>query len=101
VAKPNSRCTYYFELSNNRNDGINFWEAGVYSSSGYMGAWHGGQSRLSYNSDRVWCQGPRGGVQIVKDRINYPGGMNGYVTHNEKLIKEFMWIKLKAKELRF
>jgi len=101
VAKPNSRCTYYFELSNNRNDGINFWEAGVYSSSGYMGAWYGGQSRLSYNSDRVWCQGPRGGVQIVKDRIAYPGKMYGYVTKNEKLIKEFMWIKLKAKELRF
>jgi hypothetical protein len=53
------------------------------------------------NSDRIWCQGPKGGVKIVKDRITYPGGMYGYVTHNEKAMKEFMWIKLKAKELRF
>ena len=101
MAKSNSRCTYYFELLNNRNDGINFWEAGAYSSPGYMGAWYGGQSRLAMNSHRVWCQGPKGGVKIVKDRITYPGGVYGYVTHNEKAMKEFIWIKLKAKELRF
>lgn len=100
MAKPNSRCTYYFELLQNRNDGINSWDAGVYSSPGYMGAWYGGQSRLSYNTDRIWCQGPKGGVKIVKDRRTYPGGVYGYVTKNEKLMKEFMWIKLKAKEIR-
>ena len=97
----NNRCTYYFELSNNRNDGINFWEAGVYSSPGYMGGYWGGQSRLATNSDRVWCQGPRGGVKIVKDRISYPGGMYGYVTHKEKAMKEFAWIKLSARRLEF
>jgi hypothetical protein len=102
VAKPNSRCTYYFELLNNRNDGINFWEAGAYSSPGYMGAWYGGQSRLAMNSHRVWCQGPRGGVKIVKDRISYSGGFgHGYVTNNPKLMKQFAWIKLSAKELQF
>jgi hypothetical protein len=100
VAKPN-RCTYYFEILNNRNDGINSWKAGTYYSAGWMNAWYGGQSRLSYNSDRIWCQGPQGGVKIVKDRITYPGSTYGYVTKNEKLMKEFMWIKLKAKELRF
>ena len=100
MANPN-RCTYYFELLNNHNDGINSWKAGVYTAAGYMGAWHGGQTRLALNSDRVWCQGPKGGVKIVKDRMNYPGGMYGYVTNNEKLMKKFMWIKLKAKELRF
>jgi hypothetical protein len=97
VAKIN-RCTYYFELLNNRSDGINSWKAGTYYSKGYMGAWYGGQSRLSYACDRIWCQGPQGGVKIVKDRMN---GVYGYVTKNEQVIKEFMWIKLKAKELRF
>jgi hypothetical protein len=99
VAKPN-RCTYYFELDQDRTDYINSWKAGVYSSPGYMGAWYGGQSRLSHNSDRIWCQGPRGGVKIVKDRINYyGGGAYGYVTRNKKAMKEFSWIKLSARPL--
>ena len=98
MAKPN-RCTYYFELLQNRTDGIDSWKGGAYSSPGYMGAWHGGQSRLSHNSDRIWCQGPRGGVKIVKDRITYPGGMYGYVTNNKTAMKEFAWVKLKAKNL--
>ncbi len=99
MANPN-RCTYYFELLQNRNDGINSWKAGVYSSPGYMAAWYGGQSRLSYNSDRIWMQGPRGGVKIVKDRINYYGGAyGGYVTNNKTAMKEFAWIKLSARPL--
>ena len=95
----NNRCTYYFELLNNRNDGINSWKTGTYYATGYMNAWYGGQSRLSYNCDRIWCQGPKGGVKIVKDRTRL--ALFGYVTKNEKAMKEFMWIKLKAKELRF
>ena len=82
------------------NDGIDRIAAGVYSSSGYMGAWYGGQSRLAMNSHRVWCQGPRGGVKIVKDRINYyGGGVYGYITTNKKAIKEFAWVKLSARPL--
>ena len=95
----NNSCTYYFELLENRNDGIESWKAGVYSAVGYMGAWYGGQGRLSMNSDKIWCQGPRGGVKIVKDRIEYPRGMYGYVTHNEKAMKEFTWVKLSARPL--
>jgi hypothetical protein len=99
MAKPN-RCTYYFELLENRNDGIESWKAGVYSSPGYMGAWHGGQGRLSMNSDKIWCQGPRGGVKIVKDKINYYGGAyGGYVTNNKTAMKEFTWVKLSARPL--
>jgi hypothetical protein len=65
-----------------------------------MAAWYGGQSRLSYNSDRIWMQGPRGGVEIVKDRINYYGGAyGGYVTNNKTAMKEFAWIKLSARPL--
>ena len=101
MAKPNSRCTYYFELSCRMNDGIDYYAAGVYSAAGYMGAWYGGQSRLAMKSDRVWCQGPRGGVKIVKDKITYPGGMYGYITNNNKAIKEFAWTKLSAQPLEF
>ena len=93
------QCTYYFELSRPMNDGIDRIAAGVYSDAGWMGAWYGGQSRLAMNSDRIWCQGPRGGVKIVKDKITYPGGMYGYITNNNKAMKEFAWIKLSARYL--
>ena len=95
----NNRCTYYFELHQDRTDHIDSWKAGVYSSPGYMLDHRVRQSRLSQNSDRIWCQGPRGGVKIVKDRISYPGGMYRYVTKNEKLMKEFAWVKLRARRL--
>ena len=95
MAKPN-RCTYYFELLKDRNDGIDSWKAGVYSAAGYMGAWHGGQSRLASNSHRIWCQGPQGGVKIVKDRITC---LYGYVTKNKTAMKKFTWIKLSARPL--
>ena len=40
------------------------------------------------------------GVKIVKDRINWYGGMYGaYVTNNQKAMKEFAWIKLSARPL--
>jgi len=95
-----NRCMYYFELQQDRTDYIDSWKAGVYSAAGYMGAWHGGQSRLAINSDRIWCQGPRGGVKIVKDKINYYGGVYGYITTNKKAMKEFTWIKLSARSLQ-
>ena len=95
-----NRCTYYFELLNNRNDGINSWKAGAYSAVGYMGAWYGVQSRLAMNSDRVWCQGPHGGVKIVKDKIDWYGGVyGGYITNNPAIMKKFTWIKLSARPL--
>jgi hypothetical protein len=87
-------------VSKDYTDYIDTYAAGVYSDAGYMGAWYGGQSRLAMNSSRVWCQGPRGGVKIVKDRINYFGGFgNGYVTNNQKAMKEFAWIKLSARHI--
>jgi hypothetical protein len=49
-------------------------------------------------SERVWKQGPRGGVKIVKAPWSdlWP---TGYITTNEKYMKEFAWIKLRAKSL--
>jgi hypothetical protein len=54
-------------------------------------------SRCISYSDRVWVQGPRGGVKIIKDKV---GTEFGYVTQNEKLMKEFMWVKLQAQSLQ-
>ena len=48
-------------------------------------------------SNRVWVQGPRGGVKIIKDRM---GNIFGYVTKNEELMKQFMWVKLQAQTLQ-
>ena len=94
----NNRCVYYFELHQDRTDYIDSWKAGVYSSQGYVVGYTGQQNRLSHNSDRVWMQGPRGGVKIVKDRITWRWPY-GYVTKNEKAMKEFAWVKLSARHL--
>ena len=94
-----SRCMYYFEVSRAYTDHIDTYAAGVYSAAGYVGGFMGWQSRLWANCSRVWMQGPRGGVKIVKDRITYPGGMYGYITKNNKAIKEFAWVKLSARPL--
>jgi len=96
VAKTN--CTYYFEIDKDCTDGIDIWSTGVYSSQGYTGAYIiGWQSRLARLSNRIWRQGPRGGVKIVKSR-----GLSGYryVTNNEEMMKKFIWVKLKAKTLK-
>ena len=75
-----NRCMYYFELHQDRTDYIDSWKAGVYSTLGYVGGYTGWQNRLAHNSDRVWMQGPRGGVKIVKDRINYYGGFEYFTS---------------------
>lgn len=49
---------------------------------------------MSY-SHRVWIQGPKGGVKL-KDGFN----IFRYVTKDEELMKQFMWIKLKAQPLK-
>jgi hypothetical protein len=49
---------------------------------------------LIQHSSKVWRQGPRGGVKIIKNRDI---GSCGYVTTNEDQMKEFVWIKLQAR----
>ena len=49
---------------------------------------------LIQNSSKVWRQGPRGGVKIIKNRDI---GYRGYVTTKEEQMKEFVWIKLQAR----
>ena len=45
-------------------------------------------------SDKVWRQGPKGGVKIIKDINEY--AKSQYITKDEKLMKQFMWVKLQA-----
>ena len=54
-----------------------------------------GYNRLITLSHKVWRQGPKGGVKIIKDKENWSRYF-GYVTTNEKIMKEFMWVKLQA-----
>jgi hypothetical protein len=87
--------TYYYELPAYIDEET--WE---FKSGIYMLQFREQRTTKMYRmfsySDRVWIQGPRGGVKIVKDdRTN----LYGYVTKDTELMKEFMWVKLKAQSL--
>ena len=82
--------TYYCRVTLDRVD----IKPGIYSFGGTRG------NTLDYNrlitlSDKVWRQGPKGGVKIMKDRQAWASPQ--YVTANEKVMKEFMWAKLQAR----
>ncbi len=96
-----NNCVYYFEVPRAYNDGIDIYPAGTYSARGYMGGFVGWQSRLSWNCSRVWCQGPRGGVQLFWFRKSIGKSMSKYkyVTNNAELMQQFAWIKLSARPL--
>ena len=55
-----------------------------------------GRGRYRYHgrATRVWKQGPRGGVKIIKNDFWELQGK--YVTKDEKMMQEFMWVKLQA-----
>ena len=98
VAKLINRCIYYFELPQDYDNSIDSWSKGIYSSVGYMGGYFvGWQSTLARQSTRVWQQGPKGGVKIVKGRGRHG---YGYVTKDEGMMKKFMWVKLSAQTLK-
>lgn len=89
--------TYYCEVKSR----IREYPEGVYkvvADKGIDHMWFPVLNRLTTVSDRVWKQGPRGGVKIVKAPWSnlFPVG---YVTQDEKYMKEFFWIKMKAKEV--
>ena len=54
--------------------------------------------RLMRESNQVWYQGPRGGVQLVKwDYWDYQAT---YLRRDSEKMKQFTWVKLRAKELK-
>lgn len=92
-----AKFTFYCRVDRDRPArGI---KAGVYTyrsehgSLGARGAWVPNVYTLIQNSSKVWRQGPRGGVKIIKNR-NIDN--RGYVTTNEDQMKEFVWVKLQA-----
>lgn len=90
--------TYYCEVK----DRIREYPPGVYkvvAGNRSAGPWFPVLNRLLAVSDRVWKQGPKGGVKFVKHHWHDGIWPIGYITRNEKYMKEFSWIKLKAKEL--
>ena len=81
--------TYYCEVFTDRrfiNKGIYTYSCGKRKDFKYL--------ELIQHSDKIWRQGPMGGVKIVKDRNQWASSQ--YVTTDEKVMKEFMWVKLKA-----
>lgn len=52
-------------------------------------------------SDRVWYQGPKGGVKAIKNKWADGIFFYGYITKNETEMKKFMWAKLKAQIIDF
>ena len=52
--------------------------------------------KLIQSSSKVWREGPRGGVKIIKNR-KVDG--YGYVTTNEEYMKEFVWVKLQSRAI--
>ena len=53
--------------------------------------------RLMRESDQVWVQGSRGGVQLIKG--DYWDYWATYVRRDSEQMKQFMWTKLRAKSL--
>jgi hypothetical protein len=86
--------TYYFEVKDHRGDVPD----GVYSCQADPMNFHILQLGYFQISHRVWRQGPRGGVKIIRDR-GYDLYPITYITTNPKWMKKFAWIKLKARPL--
>jgi hypothetical protein len=90
--------TYYCEVTHQPLSRPAF-APGIYRMvAGDQHIWYTTLNHLITVSERVWKQGPRGGVKIIKSPWNqlWPAG---YITNNEKYMQEFSWIKLQAKEL--
>lgn len=91
--------TYYCEVKSR----VREYPEGVYkvvASKNFNDNWFSTVNRLITVSDRVWKQGPQGGVKVVKHRWYSDSYPVGYITTNEKYMREFAWIKLKAKEIK-
>jgi hypothetical protein len=60
------------------------------------------QPRLFQGSELVWCQGLRGGVRLVyfdwmRNALEFR--KYGYITKDSDAMREFMWAKLRAKDV--
>jgi hypothetical protein len=53
---------------------------------------------LMRESDQVWVQGPRGGVQLIKG--DYWDHWATYLRRDSEKMKQFTWVKLRARALQ-
>ncbi len=89
--------TYYCEVQHPRVE----LAPGVYkvvADRDVNRGWFPQLNRVIQISDRVWKQGPRGGVKIIKDR-SWSMCPMGYIKKDDRWMKKFFWIKLSAKSL--
>lgn len=89
--------TYYCEV----NSKIREYPKGVYkvvADKGINARWFPELNRIITVSDRVWKQGPKGGVKLVKTPWWEDWSM-GYVTRKDDYMREFLWAKIRAKEI--
>ena len=86
------RYTYYGVKDNSawQLDWHNSWLLVTNTNSQHM-------PRLMRESDQVWVQGPRGGVQLIKGA--YWDYWATYVRRDSEKMKQFLWVKLRARKL--
>ena len=78
---------------------------GVKDNSAWQLSWHNSwkntnsqhMPRLVRESDQVWVQGPRGGVQLIKG--DYWDYWATYIRRDSEKMKQFLWVKLRARKL--
>ena len=87
---------FYCEIDSDQKD--SHWEfpSGIYIIPDRL-EYNTKISRCMSASKRVWIQGPRGKVRLRNDGYD----VFRYVTDNEQLMKEFMWVKLKAQPIKY
>lgn len=86
---------YYCEISKNAN--TYEVEAGSVVSIRFQHEHVTKIMRIVSYSDRAYFQNEDGDIRLIKDNIN--GKYLYDIIKDEDMIKEFMWLKLKAKEL--
>lgn len=94
VADTDKNYAYYCEVADNRDVWVGYGSPADTRGLGYYFT----------ISDRIWRQGPRGGVKIIKDiRKDNWGQMCGtqYVTRDQDLMKEFLMVKIRAVPLSY
>ena len=86
-AVADQRYTYYYQFLEPGNQ----YSPGVYQTQYPNGL-------LYACGHRVWRQGARGGVRIISEEWDLATRFgHGYKTTDPEIMKEFAWIKLRAK----
>ena len=80
--------TFYYEFTRKSGE----FDVGVYTEVG-----HRMHFRMYDRATRVWRQGSKGGVKVVReDWLIGKSYGEKYVTKDEEAMKHFMWVKLQA-----